>query len=163
LVESSWWCALLTKRPRTTSTNTIRSGEFGKWMDTICPSQDKPALAKGAVRHTTPHTRRPLSLWRSLTPGEPNADGVLLLSHRSINSARRANADMSSLLLDQTAFVCTQALFFGFGWAFFRHQLFRDYEVKTTRVQLLFSFVFALSCSLFELIILEILDVFSRE
>jgi len=70
---------------------------------------------------------------------------------------------MSSLLFDQTAFVFTQALFFGFGWAFFRHQLFRDYEVKTTRVQLLFSFVFALSCSLFELVIFEILDIFSRD
>uniref|UniRef100_A0A0N5AHE1 Golgi pH regulator n=1 Tax=Syphacia muris TaxID=451379 RepID=A0A0N5AHE1_9BILA len=38
-------------------------------------------------------------------------------------------------------------------------QLFRDYEVHQKMVQLLFSITFALSCTLFELIIFEILGV----
>lgn len=38
-------------------------------------------------------------------------------------------------------------------------QLFRDYEVHQKMVQLFFSITFALSCTLFELIIFEILGV----
>jgi len=50
-------------------------------------------------------------------------------------------------------------LFFGFGWFFFRAQLFRDYEIKKIWVQLLFALTFTLSCSLFQLVIFEIIDV----
>jgi hypothetical protein len=38
-------------------------------------------------------------------------------------------------------------------------QLFRDYEVQQRTVQLMFSVTFALSCTLFELIIFEIVGV----
>lgn len=36
-------------------------------------------------------------------------------------------------------------------------QLFRDYEVHKRLVQILFSITFALSCTMFELIIFEII------
>ncbi|KAF4530164.1 hypothetical protein B566_EDAN001421 [Ephemera danica] len=50
-------------------------------------------------------------------------------------------------------------IFFVGGWVFFVKKLFRDYEVHHTLVQLIFSATFALSCTLFELIIFEILGV----
>lgn len=42
---------------------------------------------------------------------------------------------------------------------FFMKQLFRDYEVHHSLVQLIFSVTFSLSCTMFELIIFEILGV----
>ncbi|KAF3813319.1 hypothetical protein GH733_018470 [Mirounga leonina] len=50
-------------------------------------------------------------------------------------------------------------LFFGFGWLFFMRQLFKDYEVRQYVVQVIFSVTFAFSCTMFELIIFEILKV----
>lgn len=50
-----------------------------------------------------------------------------------------------------------QVIFFLFGWFFFMKQLFRDYEVHRRLVQILFSITFALSCTMFELIIFEII------
>ncbi|XP_064470484.1 Golgi pH regulator-like isoform X2 [Ornithodoros turicata] len=50
-----------------------------------------------------------------------------------------------------------QAFFFAGGWVFFMKQLFKDYEVHHLSVQLLFSVTFSLSCTMFELIIFEIL------
>nr|CAG4640891.1 EOG090X06XN [Eulimnadia texana] len=50
-------------------------------------------------------------------------------------------------------------VFFAGGWVFFMKQLFRDYEVRHQTVQLIFSVTFALSCTMFELIIFEILGV----
>ncbi|XP_035135990.3 Golgi pH regulator A isoform X2 [Callithrix jacchus] len=50
-------------------------------------------------------------------------------------------------------------LFFGFGWLFFMRQLFKDYEVRQYVVQVIFSVTFAFSCTMFELIIFEILGV----
>lgn len=52
-----------------------------------------------------------------------------------------------------------QVIFFAGGWVFFMKKLFRDYEVHHHTVQLIFSFTFALSCIMFELIIFEILGV----
>ncbi|RZF41019.1 hypothetical protein LSTR_LSTR002651 [Laodelphax striatellus] len=54
----------------------------------------------------------------------------------------------------------TQVFFFMGGWVFFVKQLFRDYEVHNRFVQLIFSVTFSLSCTLFELIIFEIIGVF---
>eukprot|EP01135_Chromosphaera_perkinsii_P004793 Nk52_evm24s296 gene=Nk52_evmTU24s296 len=56
----------------------------------------------------------------------------------------------------------TQAIFFFAGWIFFVRKLFKDYEVHHTTVQMLFSITFSLSCTLFELIIFEILDVLDK-
>lgn len=69
----------------------------------------------------------------------------------------------TDLLYDTGLFWLTQVLFFGFGWLFFLTKLFKDYEVKKTNVQLLFSLTLALSCSMFELIIFEIVGVMSQK
>lgn len=38
-------------------------------------------------------------------------------------------------------------------------KLFKDYEIRSMGVQLVFSLTFALSCTMFELVIFEIMDV----
>uniref|UniRef100_A0A3Q3JBF2 G protein-coupled receptor 89B n=1 Tax=Monopterus albus TaxID=43700 RepID=A0A3Q3JBF2_MONAL len=55
----------------------------------------------------------------------------------------------------------SQVLFFGFGWLFFMRRLFKDYEVRQYVVQVVFSVTFAFSCTMFELIIFEILGALS--
>ncbi|CAH0393693.1 unnamed protein product [Bemisia tabaci] len=62
-------------------------------------------------------------------------------------------------LEDTLIILVTQAIFFVGGWLFFVKQLFRDYEVHHRLVQLIFSITFSLSCTMFELIIFEIVDV----
>ncbi|EGG18850.1 Putative G-protein coupled receptor [Cavenderia fasciculata] len=52
---------------------------------------------------------------------------------------------------------------FAFGWIYFLKILFKDYEVKNLTVQLSFSTMFALSCTMFELIIFEIMDIMDRD
>lgn len=67
---------------------------------------------------------------------------------------------------DAVIVVFSEALFLFCGWLFFVKQLFRDYEVQHSVVQLLFSVTFSLSCTMFELIIFEIagiLDPWSRQ
>lgn len=61
------------------------------------------------------------------------------------------------LLFDTALMLFTQVLFFVGGWVFFVKQLFKDYEIHHRTVQLLFSATFSLSCTMFELIIFEIL------
>nr|CAG4643988.1 EOG090X06XN [Lepidurus arcticus] len=63
------------------------------------------------------------------------------------------------LLADTFTIFVSAVIFFGGGWLFFMKQLFRDYEVHHRIVQLIFSITFALSCTMFELIIFEILGV----
>lgn len=64
---------------------------------------------------------------------------------------------------DEIVILLSLVVFFGIGWFFFRTQLFRDYEVKLIQVELIFAATFALSCSMFELIIFEIMDVLDRD
>ncbi|XP_077975151.1 Golgi pH regulator-like [Styela clava] len=64
-----------------------------------------------------------------------------------------------SFATDSLIMLTTQILFFGFGWVFFLWQLFKDYECHHRAVQLIFAATFALSCTMFELIIFEILGV----
>ncbi|KAH9635663.1 hypothetical protein HF086_001454 [Spodoptera exigua] len=59
---------------------------------------------------------------------------------------------------DTLIILISQTIFFVGGWIFFVKQLFRDYEVHHLLVQLIFSVTFALSCTMFELIIFEIID-----
>lgn len=68
-----------------------------------------------------------------------------------------------SFFRDEFVILASFAFFFSAGWAFFRLQLFRDYEVKLRHIQLIFAATFALSCSMFELIIFEIFDVLDRK
>ncbi|XP_067674623.1 Golgi pH regulator A-like [Haliotis asinina] len=64
-----------------------------------------------------------------------------------------------SFFADSCIMLFSQILFFGGGWVFFLKKLFRDYEVHHSVVLLVFSVTFALSCTMFELIIFEILGV----
>uniref|UniRef100_A0A671SQ07 Golgi pH regulator n=1 Tax=Sinocyclocheilus anshuiensis TaxID=1608454 RepID=A0A671SQ07_9TELE len=66
-----------------------------------------------------------------------------------------------SFFVDSVIMFTSQVLFFGFGWLFFMRQLFKDYEVRQYVVQVVFSITFAFSCTMFELIIFEILGVLS--
>lgn len=63
------------------------------------------------------------------------------------------------IISDVIVIFASQVIFLLFGWMFFSQKLFRDYEVQHTVVQLLFSVTLSLSCSMFELIIFEILGV----
>lgn len=65
------------------------------------------------------------------------------------------------ILSDVIVIFASQVIFLLFGWMFFSKHLFRDYEIQHTLVQLLFSVTLSLSCSMFELIIFEILGVFN--
>ncbi|XP_061932448.1 Golgi pH regulator isoform X3 [Apis cerana] len=62
-------------------------------------------------------------------------------------------------LEDTFVILITQIIFFLGGWVFFVKKLFRDYEVHHRLVQLIFSTTFSLSCTMFELIIFEIIGV----
>lgn len=62
-------------------------------------------------------------------------------------------------ILDSICFDFSQVLFFCGGLVFFVKQLFKNYEIKHISIQLIFSFTFALSLTLFELIIFEIAGV----
>ncbi|KAJ8667801.1 hypothetical protein QAD02_009464 [Eretmocerus hayati] len=64
-----------------------------------------------------------------------------------------------AFLEDTFIILVTQILFFLGGWVFFVKQLFKDYEVHHKLVQLIFSATFSLSCTMFELIIFEIIGV----
>lgn len=75
---------------------------------------------------------------------------LLFLSHRSVTSFK--NKDFFLKILN-----FFQIIFFSGGWIFFVKQLFRDYEVRNVSVQLIFSVTFALSLTMFELIIFEII------
>uniref|UniRef100_A0AAY4BMP1 Golgi pH regulator n=1 Tax=Denticeps clupeoides TaxID=299321 RepID=A0AAY4BMP1_9TELE len=66
-----------------------------------------------------------------------------------------------SFFLDSVIMFTSQVLFFGCGWLFFVRQLFKDYEVRQYVVQVVFSVTFALCCTMFELIIFEILGALS--
>ncbi|CAD6221352.1 GSCOCG00005161001-RA-CDS [Cotesia congregata] len=63
------------------------------------------------------------------------------------------------LLEDTFVILITQICFFAGGWVFFVKKLFRDYEVHHRLVQLIFSTTFSLSCTMFELIIFEIIGI----
>ncbi|XP_063700242.1 Golgi pH regulator [Culicoides brevitarsis] len=66
---------------------------------------------------------------------------------------------------DSLIIFISQVCFFAGGWIFFGKQLFRNYEVRNNFVQLIFSTTLALSTTMFELIIFEIigfLDLSSR-
>ncbi|CAF4513790.1 unnamed protein product [Rotaria sp. Silwood1] len=62
-----------------------------------------------------------------------------------------------SLLTDTIIVIISQIAFFVGGWLFFVRQLCRNYDVRKRKVILSFAITFALSCTMFELIIFEIL------
>lgn len=64
-----------------------------------------------------------------------------------------------AFILDSFVMGSTMIMFFLGGWIFFMRKLFKYYEVHHGIVQTLFSVTFSLSCTLFELIIFEILGI----
>ena len=62
------------------------------------------------------------------------------------------------LLNDSIVVLTSQFAFFLFGWIFFVKMLFKDYELHHREVQFIFCINFSLSCTMFELIIFEIVD-----
>ncbi|GAB1601844.1 Golgi pH regulator-like [Argonauta hians] len=64
-----------------------------------------------------------------------------------------------SFIVDSFVMLLSQVLFFVGGWVFFLKQLFKDYEVHRSAILLVFSITFSLCCTMFELIIFEILGV----
>ena len=66
------------------------------------------------------------------------------------------------LLSDSLTVLATQFVFFLIGWIFFVKKLFKDYELRHYMVQLIFCINFTLSCTMFELIIFEIVDTLER-
>lgn len=65
----------------------------------------------------------------------------------------------TTLITDICIITISYFIFFLVGWIFFYRALFRDYEVHILSIQFFFSLVFTLSCSMFELIIFEILGI----
>lgn len=64
-----------------------------------------------------------------------------------------------SFIVDSCIMFFLQALFFGGGWIFFLKILYKNYEVHHSAVLLVFSTTFSLSCTMFVLIIFEIIGI----
>jgi len=64
-----------------------------------------------------------------------------------------------SLLYSGIILIVLFVIYYIIGHLFFENKLYTDYEVKNNFVRMLFSLVFAGSCSLFELVIFEITDI----
>ncbi|KAL4229367.1 Golgi pH regulator A [Mactra antiquata] len=62
-----------------------------------------------------------------------------------------------SFIVDSCIMFFLQAFFFAGGWLFFLKILYKNYEVHHTGVLLVFSTTFSLSCTMFVLIIFEII------
>jgi hypothetical protein len=81
---------------------------------------------------------------------------IVLVSQVSRNiCAERRNLSLQCFCFKSSS----QVLFFCGGIVFFVKQLFKNYEIKHVSIQLIFSVTFALSLTLFELIIFEIAGV----
>ncbi len=69
---------------------------------------------------------------------------------------------MGFYVTDLLLTLASQAAFFAAGWVFFVRKISGEYRVQSRLVLALFAATFSLSCSLFELIIFEILDILNR-
>jgi hypothetical protein len=63
---------------------------------------------------------------------------------------------------DYVGIAATLVLFFAAGWLFLTRRVLKDQETKAWFVQSLFSSTFMLSCSMFCLVLFEVLDVLSH-
>lgn len=90
---------------------------------------------------------------------------IVLLSQPILSSFYDNNEAMASwsLLLDLILVASSQAAFFIAGWIFFVRKISGEYKVQDALVLSLFAATFSLSCTLFELIIFEILDLLDRQ
>ena len=65
----------------------------------------------------------------------------------------------SSYIFDTLVLAFTFAIFYKGGSIFFQTQLAKTFNARNRIVQTIFAITFGLSCSLFELVIFEILDI----
>jgi len=77
------------------------------------------------------------------------------------NDATEIKTSFFSLLYSGIILLTLFIIYYIIGHLFFENKLYTDYEVKNNLVRVLFSLVFAGSCSLFELVIFEITDILS--
>jgi len=89
------------------------------------------------------------------TPGQPKEWTLKNIIGTLVGS-------LYSCILDACTVIFGYAFFFGVGWVFFRAKLYQDSEIPVRRIQILFSLTFTLCCSMFLMIIFEILDVLDR-
>lgn len=100
--------------------------------------------------------------WVSATIGRSSCR-LRFISEGIVSVARRGKCLVKmSFFADCTVVFCSQFFFFGMGWMFFMRRLFRNYEVHHMAVQLVFSLTFSLSCTMFELVIFEILGILEK-
>eukprot|EP01084_Bolivina_argentea_P170833 295997_1 len=67
----------------------------------------------------------------------------------------------SDSISDWVVFSITFSSFFISAWIFFYSFLFRNYEVHYKTIQFLFTLILSISCSMYQIIIFEILNIFS--
>ena len=68
-------------------------------------------------------------------------------------------APMYSKLIETIFFLLCCGGCFLFGWVFFQRKIFKNYEIKDSKIQLFFSLSLTLSCIFFILIMCEIFNV----
>jgi hypothetical protein len=89
----------------------------------------------------------------------------MLVCRHSRETRRRliwGKRPMLTLLWNTVIITISFLLFYTFGQTFFENKLIKDYQVRSVSLQYLFAGEFALCCTVFELIIFEILDVLNH-
>lgn len=71
--------------------------------------------------------------------------------------------DIAPLAGNLTVVVVTSCLYFAFAWLFFAARLFKNYDIQSKWPMIFFSTTFTISCSMFQLIIFEIIGVLDEE
>eukprot|EP00277_Geminigera_cryophila_P016118 CAMPEP_0179438488 /NCGR_PEP_ID=MMETSP0799-20121207/22218_1 /TAXON_ID=46947 /ORGANISM="Geminigera cryophila, Strain CCMP2564" /LENGTH=520 /DNA_ID=CAMNT_0021220149 /DNA_START=153 /DNA_END=1715 /DNA_ORIENTATION=+ len=71
-------------------------------------------------------------------------------------------SSIGGVFMDTLGFVATLVLFFGAGFYFLTRKVLKGNDNKATQVQLLFSTIFMISCSMFSLVLFEVLDVLTQ-
>ena len=72
-------------------------------------------------------------------------------------------SSIGGTVTDFFGIAATLGLFFAAGWLFLTRRVLKDQETKAWLVQSLFSVTFMLSCSMFCLVLFEVLDVLSHD
>jgi hypothetical protein len=55
--------------------------------------------------------------------------------------------------------VATSCLYFSFAWLYFAARLFKNFDIQSKWPMIFFATTFAIACSMFQLIIFEILGI----
>ena len=71
-------------------------------------------------------------------------------------------SSVGGLVMDALGFIATLVLFFVAGFYFLTRKVLKGNDTHAIQVQLLFSTIFMISCSMFSLVLFEVLDVLSH-